>query len=421
MLKYIRSLTVRKADGSETGVSGSEVALDTGVLMGLRVEDSSVKISVDPSKTTVNPDMLLKYQALLNGGSGVVDGVPYQFSGAPYYYNSVADVSPVRGCVWLLGGMCDVWGLFEDGEHAELDSGGGVVDGTLSVTDVCPPCVDCADYHTLYRYLDAMETALTDKKDTIYAISSDYTEQNNILTLYRQTILYWNNIVQMTAWRCNLEADGSELDAAVMFTNHFDVEIPSDMSLSIMLYDGPGQDAQAQIIDVVVPPDWDVVDYTTEITGSPVIAWENLSWTADTNEDTVTCSPAHASESLPSIGDNVRIYNSSDNVTLPDGAYEVLTASNTSFTLAIPVMGGGATAGSCDGRTIQKLTLTTSRALAVGDAIKLYIGSITPIPKDPVSISSAIFGNNLSTWFPGFPDIKFLKSNNMVVFIDEPS
>ena len=407
MLKYLKSLTIRKADGTDLPVDGDEVALEAGLLLRVDAESNQVRVSVDPSNTETDSSMLLKYRALLDGGSGEALGRPYTFSGAPYYYSSLSDIAPLRGCVWLLGSMCSVWGLFEDDEHAAE----GPVDGSLALTDVCAPCVDCEEYQNLYRYLDALKAALDDKKDIIYAISDDYTEQNNILTLYRQTILYWNNMVQRTSWRCNIEADGQEIDAAVMFTNHFDVEIPAGFELTILLSSGPVMGAEASIIDVVCP-----VNYDSHMSGSPLQKWEDMAWTADLEQETVTFELPQGYTLLPTVDSWVSITGSSDITTLPGGVYTVVSQpSSTSFTLSVPAMCEGATEGVADAITLQCAILRLEEPLEVGHSVRLYVGSVSPTLYEDAP-SAAIFGNNLEQWFPEFPSSKEVQSNSMVIF-----
>ena len=409
-LKNITSLSVKKRDGSTQVATEPVVALAEGVLIRMSPVDGGFSLSVDPEQAASDPGVLTKYEALVSGGSGSLDGVDYAFSGAPYYYASLSGLRGLGNCVWLLSKMCSIWGLFEDGIHPERDSGLNPVDGALALVDVCPPCEDCAGYEELYGYLDGLRDALDGKKDAIYEYTTDVVEQNNILALYRQTILYWNNIVQQTSWRCHVEADGAEIDAAAMFTNHLDEAIPAGLELTLVFFDGPAVDGEQRIIDEVVPA---YMNYSTFTSQNPPIERSGVAWSADQGNKTVEF--VGLSDVDVSISDMIRVTNSSDLSVLPSDVYSVISVSVDSMVLSIPDMAAGASSGTAAIKLLLQSHIKTEDPLLVGDSIKLYVASYSENAISGSSTSAMLFLNNIKTWFPGFPNKKYIQSNKMVI------
>ena len=183
--KYIESLQILHRDDTLDTVIGSKLVLQGGTLMDAipDASDNSVTLSSNPEAGSVDPELMEKYNKMIAGGTGEYQGVLYTFSGAPYYYASVAGVFPVDGHLYLTVKQCAHWGLFEDGVHPTL-VGAVPETGILEITDVCEPCIDCGDYEELYEYMDAIKNRLNYKKDLIYKhttyVPGSY-EQNNIL------------------------------------------------------------------------------------------------------------------------------------------------------------------------------------------------------------------------------------------------
>lgn len=419
-LQYIKSLKIRRKDGTEIDINSSFVELQSGVRMDVSADKSrnAVTLSAGADKGVVDAEMQAKFKALIDGGSGSVDGVPYSFSGAPYYYSSINSVDSYQGHSFLLARQCVHFGLFESLPYPES------ADGRLHITDVCPPCVNCGEYQTMYLFLEAIRNALEEKRALIYE-HVDYvpgdTEQRNIMELYKQTMLYWNNMVQRTAWRCSALADGNEINAACMFTNHFDTDIPSGLVMRAFfsgMSDG-STTPRGVIIDHSVPSGWvENVDYSLFTEPSGYAYPHPSTWTADYSAKELTVVPdANQDHPLPSVaaGDFIRVLTVSDPV-CSTRSYKVKSGDENSFVLDVTDMpSSGSAGGSMEWRSVVKLGIETHTPLENGEHIKLYLGTVIKDYTGSGDTVEVIFENNIKNFLPGYPDTKSVVTNNMVV------
>jgi len=416
--KFIESLKIVHSNLSEETVIGSKLVLNGGPLMDIipDASDNSLTLSAGPEAGSVDPALMAKYNAMLNGGSGTYNGEAYTFTGAPYYYSSVDGVYPRDGQLFLTVKQCVHWGLFEDSVHPFDGSY-----GNLEITDVCAPCVDCEEYGTLYEYMDAVKDALDDKKDRIY-LHTPYVpgeRQNNILELNKQLMLYWNNMVQTTSWRCDAIADGNEVNAACMITNHFDTVIPAYLELSAFFIDMPSAARpKGYIIDHTVPSGWTQgVEYTIETTPAGLVYTYPATWTANYGAKTlavVSDTPPTNPFPILTAGDYVQI-------TARSGAIcglkaYVLSGDENSFVMNVPDMpASGDATGTITWSPVVKFILTTREDLPITDSIKLYVGAIAPDYVGSSAKAALRFENNLSALgFTGFEAAKIINTNNMV-------
>lgn len=416
--RYIKSLRIRRKDGSETVVDSSFIELRGGLNLDIeKTADNTFTVSAGAGRGSQNPGMKQKYDALMGGGSGEYDGVPYTFSGAPYYYSRLNGASPEDGHAFLTAVRCGHWGLFENIPYPYSYSG-SPEDGVLQVTDVCAPCVDCADYQVLYLFLDAIKDALDYKKDLIVqhaAQSPGDTEQKNILELYKQAMLYWNNMVQQTSWRCNAQADGGEVDAACRFTNHFDRDIPAGFHIEVLFLDNVVSEEAApmgMVLDHKAPSGWvEGSDYELYTDPPDYVTYVNSAWTSNTGAKTLTIEG-----SGPAVGDFIRARSTSPTVTdkevlevtdVPDGSH---------FTVYVPDLYSSTPAsGSVEWGVVPRVGMRILRALPVGESIKLYAGMFMRGYSGSGGRIRVRFENNLKNWFSDFPDAKEEVTNKMVL------
>ena len=360
---------------------------------------------------------------IANYASGILRWVDLADAGAPYYFSSMVGSQPVDGHMFLTAKQCDHIGLFTDGIHPTR-VGSTPIKGSLEITDVCAPCVDCTDYEALYEYLDLIKDKLDYKKNLIYKHTSYIPGsfvQNNVLELVKQSMLYWNNMVQQTSWRCHALADGSEINAAAMVTNHFDKPILPGLTLSIFFAAMPiiGK-PRGFVIDKVVPSHWLPGDYTVAVEPPGAIYKYESTYTAITASETVTITPdTPPANPLPSIsaGDYIWLVTATPIVCDQAKAYKVISGNNISFT--IDVSDGNIEPGNLTGtlawEPVIKLVITTNKALEVSESIKLYAGAIAPFYVGNDAVTTVIFSNNLTDLdIVGYPVEKILNTNNMV-------
>ena len=413
-LSFIKSLTIERADGSVETIGSTKLRMAAGPGMGVVLSDANtIEISANTPDSETDTELYDKYEKLINGGNGYYKGVPYNFSGAPYYYTSIEGVKPLDGHSFLLTDKCTHFGLFVNNENPTLSDAdtGSPINGALDVTDVCAPCVDCSDYSKLYEYMDALKDALADKKNRIVRYTADNSRQNNILPLYMQSSLYWNNAVQSTAWRCYAQADGGEVNAACMLTNHFDSAIPSGLKLSAFFTDIPSVGIpKSYFIDFNSSSGVSAtIEASPSVPSSPV---EDAGWSADFNTKEVTVS---ADTADMAVGDYVSIILSSSAV-LPTGSYRITSMSSAGFVIYVAdMLASGDSSGTCTWARIVKVTASVDGAIDIGESVKLYIAAVAPRYVGSYGKAKVVFENSVADTFAGFPSTKSVVSNTMVV------
>jgi hypothetical protein len=212
----IKSLSIKKQDGSIIPVEGATPRIKSGVLCSLESsgENNSIRISKDTDNTT-DYAVLDKYRKVLEGSGG--------FSGIPYYISSINKQSGQSGHIKILTDSCLHAGVFDTADVIDDQP------NTLSITDVCKVEVDCPEYRTLHEYMDVVRESLEETRDEILKYQPD--RRSDILNLYDKTMQYWNHIVHLASWRTHAEARGSEIQCASIFINRFDVPIPSGLKI----------------------------------------------------------------------------------------------------------------------------------------------------------------------------------------------
>ena len=435
--KYITSLSIQKRDGTTIPIQGGKLALANGIFMNAEAdaEDNSITLSSGADKGFVDQEMLDKFNALIYGGSGTANGVPYHFvgptgHGAPYYFSQLDGATPLDGHAFLTAKMSTHIGLFEDRTHPSRTE-----QGLLEITDVNRPCVDCAEYSDLYKYVDAVRDALTDKKDALYkevvqAPGDD--EQRNMLALDKQLFLYWNNMVQRTAWRCNAMADGAEINAALMFTNHFNSPLAAGtffkmaiVSVAFYLPDGEDDTSldalppNGKLIDYSVPSGW-IKDVDYELIEEPEHpgSINEGNWRADVLSKTVFIDTPSPSGGMPAEGGFVFVFKiDPDGGSFVTGGYEVLSVlSSQTFVINVPELGaGGNDSGTLRWMHIITIGINLLNTLPVGESIRLYMGAYSWGYRGGDGNADVFFKNNIEDKFAGYPSTKKITTNNMVV------
>jgi len=422
--KFLQSIRVKHKDGTlDAPIQPGHVKFRAGSYLDVsRNDDNGVVFSANSEYSEVDGDLLLKWQSILTGGSGSYKGEGYSFSGwesTPYYVASLNSVPPVDGVLFLLGSDCTHWGLFQ--EPIDYPD---VAPYRLAITDVCAPCVDCENYEELYEYLDALQNALTDKKkrivctrDQVYDSGNPCsslapvlaTQQNYIMDIYLQLLLYWDWLVHSTTWRKNAEADGQELTAACQYTNHLTSSIPSGFTMDIEFTEIPTVgEPKCFVIDSVGPGA--TSSLPADKRASYIIGAD---YTISGLSVTITSPVYH----YLTVGDLVRLPNgiSQDFGTDRYVVTEITDDKIFIITLVDPLPGGS---GIVDVDPVIMARITTTSNLPCGSVIRLYAGALAPKYDDVTGKAKVLFSNNLSEHYPGkaidYVDKRSRETNNMV-------
>lgn len=439
-IKYIKSITIEKRDGQRINISAGRVMLTGGVFLSADAnpDDISVTLNAGPDRGIVDWGMIAKYDAMIKGGHGSYKGVPYTFSGAPYYYSEIAGAVPIKGHAFLTAKLSSHIGLFEDNIHpTEIDPADPHSDkgkGVLEITDVNRPCVDCAEYEHLYQYVDAVRDAITSKKDILYKDQEQQptdTQQLNMLRLDKQLFLYWNNMVQKTSWRCNAIADGAEINAACMFTNHFDTPLAGGTYFRVTLvgmsfYVGD-QSANlpppvSEFIDHSVPSGWiKGIDYDLSKYPEGRTFRYKANWSADFIAHTVTVTTDSA-QGIPdpdiAVGTRLYVSGVEPDGSFTGGSYIVTSGDFHSFTISVPdINTSGASSGTLEWVQLIVLELKLHTPLPIEESIRFYIGAYSAAYSGTEGKVDVVFENNIknTSGIEDYPDTKQVTTNNMVV------
>ncbi len=249
--KYIQSLRIVDANGNDKvdGLTntnlpvGGNVVFEAGANMALASEEA---ITFDAGYGLKPPsaEMLAKWKAVINGGSGVAHGVSYSFRTGPftpdnfYYIASIDGKTTLDGFSFIGVDKCYHTGQFLDYTTPETTP------NSLTLLDTCPACVDCPEYFDINRYLDTIHTAYDSQKDNLL-------DAEAMLDQYIGLIEKWNYIVNLKSWRYNAEARGGEIYASCKYTNHTDSAIPPGMTMTIDFSNAP-PNSRAFFIDTAV-------------------------------------------------------------------------------------------------------------------------------------------------------------------------
>jgi hypothetical protein len=257
--KYVQSLRIVDANGNDK-VDGSSavipvrgnVVFEAGANMTLTPSDNTVGFAAGYGLKPPDPDMLAKWNAVINGGSGTAQGISYSFTGVPYYISKIGSSGTQDGFYFLGVDKCYHTGQFLDYEHPEPDYAS--YPGKLGVLDTCPACIDCPEFYDIDRYIMKIQDFYDFQKDTLLSDELESSESETpagVLNQYIGMIEKWNYIVNLKSWRYNAEAKGDEVYASCKYTNHTDQPIPPGMTMTIDFSNAPGS-TRAFFIDTAI-------------------------------------------------------------------------------------------------------------------------------------------------------------------------
>lgn len=256
--KYIQSLRIVDADGNDKEdisnivipVQGN-IVFEAGANSAITPDDEGITFTAGYGLNAPDAEMLAKWQAVINGGSGTAHGVSYSFSGMPYFISKIKDTGSLDGEFFLAVDRCYHVGQFLDFQHPEIDGFGALVPAKLSILDTCPACIDCPDFYDIDLYLNKILTAYDLQKDKILDPSTTDPDGKKILDQYMGMIEMWNYIVNLKSWRYNAEAKGGEIYASCKYINHTDKPIPPGMLMTIDFSNAP-PNSRAFFVDTAV-------------------------------------------------------------------------------------------------------------------------------------------------------------------------
>ena len=232
------SFVVEHADGSEEAISGEGVAFATGGNIDFSVADDTddITMSMDAQQGGENPYYRAKFDGLVSlaqgvtvSGNAVNDEHPaWEFTDASLYITALngAPPEPVTGAGFILGDVCHTLGEFEvPGNFSQPES----ASSTLSIMNICIPCLDCLSYRRLEEYLDRIRTFF----DYIFSLSYDNTTdiipehpdggvqegRTGILQQFLSSRRYWDFLVHRSAVKLGVQAMGHSVVAAGYFRN----------------------------------------------------------------------------------------------------------------------------------------------------------------------------------------------------------
>ena len=152
------SCVIEHSDGSEETVSGDGVALVAGGNIDFSVADDTddIVISVDEQAGGENPYYRAKFDGLtslaqgntVSGNAVDAEHPAWSFTDNSLYITALSGVppEPVTGAGFILGDVCHTLGEFEvPGNFGQPESAAS----TLSILNICIPCLDCLSYRRL--------------------------------------------------------------------------------------------------------------------------------------------------------------------------------------------------------------------------------------------------------------------------------
>lgn len=232
------SFVVEHADGSEEAISGDGVAFAAGGNIDFAVADDTddIIMSMDEQVGGENPYYRAKFDGLaslaqgltVSGNAADAEHPAWEFTDASLYITALngAPPEPVTGAGFILGDVCNTLGEFEvPGNLGQPES----VASTLSIMNICIPCLDCLAYRRLEEYLDRLRTFF----DYIFSLSYDNATdtipehpdggvqegRTGILQQFMSARRYWDFLVHRSAVKLGVQAMGHSVVAAGYFRN----------------------------------------------------------------------------------------------------------------------------------------------------------------------------------------------------------
>jgi len=194
-----------------TDITG-EVELVAGGVMSATVEGNVVTLDAAIGTSTPDPDLQAFYLDKLSSG------IPY--------LASISSVKPdATGSLHLANSICGQVGMFED--QASISA----VDHTLQITDLCQPCIDCADFERVYTRLSELASWILSNHTVNFVEDTEHQQLLPPTRLYRQyqaMLFYWNFMVQSQAYVLMSKVEGSNVRIWFGYYNqNCNVEDPS--------------------------------------------------------------------------------------------------------------------------------------------------------------------------------------------------
>ena len=232
------SFVIEHADGSEETVSGDGVAFSAGGNVDFTVADDTddIIMSVDEQDGGENP----YYRAKFNGLASLKQGVTvsgnavdtehpsWAFTDTSLYITALNGVpsEPITGAGFILGDACNTIGMFEDSANPGRPEDGA---STLSILNICIPCMDCLSYQRLEEYLDRLRAFY----DYIFSLSYDNSTatipehpdggvqetRTGVLQQFMAARRYWDFLVHQSTIKLGAQAMGQSLVAAGFYRN----------------------------------------------------------------------------------------------------------------------------------------------------------------------------------------------------------
>jgi hypothetical protein len=232
------SFVIEHADGSEETVPGDGVAFSAGGNVDFTVADDTddIIMSVDEQAGGENPYYRDKFNGLASLEQGVTvsgnavdtEHPAWAFTDTSLYITALNGVpsEPITGAGFILGDACNTLGIFEvPGNRGRPES----VTSTLSILNICIPCIDCLSYQRLEEYLDRLLTFY----DYIFSLSYDNSTatipehpdggvqetRTGVLQQFMAARRYWDFLVHQSTIKLGAQAMGQSLVAAGFYRN----------------------------------------------------------------------------------------------------------------------------------------------------------------------------------------------------------
>ena len=236
--RQLISFVIEHSDGSEETVSGDGVAFVAGGNIDFSVADDTddIVMSVDEQAGGENPYYRAKFDGLtslaqgstVSGNAVDAEHPAWSFTDNSLYITALSGVppEPVTGAGFILGDVCHTLGEFEvPGNFGQPESAAS----TLSILNICIPCLDCLSYRRLEEYLDRIRVFY----DYIFSLCYDNTtatipehpdggiqeDRTGALQQFMSSRRYWDFLVHQATLQLGAQAMGHSLVAAGFYRN----------------------------------------------------------------------------------------------------------------------------------------------------------------------------------------------------------
>ena len=232
------SFVVEHADGSEEAISGDGVAFAAGGNIDFAVADDTddIVMSMDEQVGGENPYYRAKFDGLaslaqgltVSGNAAGAEHPAWEFTDASLYITALngAPPEPVTGAGFILGDVCNTLGEFEVPENFGQPESAA---STLSILNICIPCLDCLSYRRLEEYLERIRTFF----DYIFSLSYDNStdtipahpdggaqeSRTGVLQQFMSSRRYWDFLVHQSTLKLGAQAMGHSLVVAGFYRN----------------------------------------------------------------------------------------------------------------------------------------------------------------------------------------------------------